>query len=215
MIVALPTFHPMARGGGNTMVRLKQLAGDPFILFGSADTGIYDETIAACREADFSPRVGQLAPRITSTLGLVAAGLGIALGVDAEPEDGRSGLSSFERRSTKGLSGSGIAPGRPIRCGPEVYRPRQAGSKAGPRVLTDDSERQSPVSRTSVRSPLDFCRRFGVRGQRPLSSAYRQSEVRGVIQGASAARPFFIVQVGCLLSQTTVSTGTACPRWHK
>ena len=35
--------------------------------------------MAACRAAGFIPRLGQQAPRITSTLGLVAAGLGIAL----------------------------------------------------------------------------------------------------------------------------------------
>ena len=44
---------------------------------------MYDSTIAACRAAGFSPRIGnlgastQLAPRITSTLSLVGAGLGI------------------------------------------------------------------------------------------------------------------------------------------
>jgi DNA-binding transcriptional LysR family regulator len=79
MIVALPIRHPMARGERNTTVLLKHLAGDAFILFGPPGTGIYDETIAACCAAGFSPRVGQQAPRITSTLGLVAAGLGIAL----------------------------------------------------------------------------------------------------------------------------------------
>ncbi len=79
MIVALPTLHPMARGSRNATVDLKRFEDDPFILFGPPGTGIYDETVAACRVAGFSPRVGQQAPRITSTLGLVAAGLGITL----------------------------------------------------------------------------------------------------------------------------------------
>jgi DNA-binding transcriptional LysR family regulator len=79
MIVALPSLHPIARRGRNATVLLKSLAGDPFILFGPPGTGIFDETIVACRVAGFSPRVGQQAPRITSALGLVAAGLGIAL----------------------------------------------------------------------------------------------------------------------------------------
>lgn len=44
---------------------------------------MYDAIIAACHSAGFNPRVGNLgastqqAPRITSTLSLVAAGLGI------------------------------------------------------------------------------------------------------------------------------------------
>ena len=58
---------------------LKSLAGDPIILIGPPGTGLHDETVAAYREAGFVPRLGQPAPRITSTLGLVAAGLGIAL----------------------------------------------------------------------------------------------------------------------------------------
>ena len=46
---------------------------------------MYDATIAACHAAGFNPRVGNLgastqqAPRITSTLSLVAAGSGIAI----------------------------------------------------------------------------------------------------------------------------------------
>lgn len=40
---------------------------------------MFDATMAACLRAGFTPRLGQEAPRITSTLGLVAAGLGVAL----------------------------------------------------------------------------------------------------------------------------------------
>jgi DNA-binding transcriptional LysR family regulator len=79
MVVALPGLHAMARGERDVALPLKSLAGDSFILFGPPGTGIYDETVAACRAAGFSPRIGQQAPRITSTLGLVAAGLGVAL----------------------------------------------------------------------------------------------------------------------------------------
>ncbi len=78
MIVALPSLHAMA-GERGTALPLRRLADDPFILYGPPGTGLYDETVVACRAAGFSPRIGQQAPRITSTLGLVAAGLGIAL----------------------------------------------------------------------------------------------------------------------------------------
>jgi DNA-binding transcriptional LysR family regulator len=79
MVAALPSHHPMARTGRSKAVSLKSLANDPFILIGPPGTGLHDETVAACRAAGFVVRVGQSAPRITSTLGLVAAGVGIAL----------------------------------------------------------------------------------------------------------------------------------------
>ena len=79
MVAALPSNHPMAKLGETCALHLKSLAGDPFILIGPPGTGLHDETLAACRTAGFAPRLGQPAPRITSTLGLVAAGLGVAL----------------------------------------------------------------------------------------------------------------------------------------
>lgn len=79
MIVALPSNHPMGKRGKAQSVSLADLANDPFILIGPQGTGLHDETVAACRAAGFMPRLGQPAPRITSTLSLVAAGLGIAV----------------------------------------------------------------------------------------------------------------------------------------
>jgi DNA-binding transcriptional LysR family regulator len=79
MVVALPSRHPMAKTSNSKSVPLKSLASDPFILIGPPGTGLHDETVAACQAAGFAPRLGQPAPRITSTLSLVAAGLGIAL----------------------------------------------------------------------------------------------------------------------------------------
>jgi DNA-binding transcriptional LysR family regulator len=80
MIVAMPKAHALAKGNRRiSSFPLKRLADDAFIVFGPPGTGIYDETLAACRTAGFSPRIEQRAPRITSTLGLVAAGLGVSL----------------------------------------------------------------------------------------------------------------------------------------
>lgn len=79
MIVALPGSHPMAKRGKAQAVSLAAFADDPFILIGPQGTGLHDETVAACRAAGFMPKLGQAAPRITSTLSLVAAGLGIAV----------------------------------------------------------------------------------------------------------------------------------------
>src|SRR6201991_3178349 len=83
MVAALPANHMLARTRTETPVSFDQLSGETFILYGPPGTGMYDSTIAACRAAGFSPRIGnlgastQLAPRITSTLSLVGAGLGI------------------------------------------------------------------------------------------------------------------------------------------
>ncbi len=79
MVVAVPEGHELIRRNGEKALSMKQLAGESFILFGPPGTGMYDSTIAACRAAGFSPRVGQHVPGITSSFGLVAVGLGIAL----------------------------------------------------------------------------------------------------------------------------------------
>lgn len=83
MLVALPTGHPLAVSGGKkrpALLPLASLAKETFILYKRpGGPGLYDTIIAACRNAGFSPRVGQEAPRIISTLSLVAAGLGVSI----------------------------------------------------------------------------------------------------------------------------------------
>jgi len=80
MLVALPRAHALARGGkGESPLLLKHLARETFILYGPPGMGLREVTMGACRAAGFSPRAGQEAPRIASTLSLVAVGLGISL----------------------------------------------------------------------------------------------------------------------------------------
>jgi DNA-binding transcriptional LysR family regulator len=77
MVAAFPAGHRLAK---RPRLTLKDLADDTFILYRRPDgRGLYDVIIAACSEAGFSPHVGQEAPRIVSTLNLVAAGLGITI----------------------------------------------------------------------------------------------------------------------------------------
>lgn len=79
MVVALPTGHPLA-SELNQPLELSELASHTFILYKRPGApGLYDSIITACRGAGFSPRIGQEAPRIISTLNLVAAGLGVSL----------------------------------------------------------------------------------------------------------------------------------------
>jgi DNA-binding transcriptional LysR family regulator len=78
MVLALPRAHALARRPG--AVALKALGDETFILYRRrSGPGLYDAIMAACTAAGFSPRVGQEAPRIVSTLNLVAAGLGLSL----------------------------------------------------------------------------------------------------------------------------------------
>jgi DNA-binding transcriptional LysR family regulator len=68
------------RGAGDAALPLKVLADEKFILYGHPRwLGQYEAIIAACHATGFNLRVGQEAPRINSTLSLVAAGLGISL----------------------------------------------------------------------------------------------------------------------------------------
>jgi DNA-binding transcriptional LysR family regulator len=77
MLVALPIGHRLA---GSTPLPLSALAGETFVLYRRpTGPGLYDAIIAGCHRAGFSPQVGQEAPRILSTLSLVAAGLGVSL----------------------------------------------------------------------------------------------------------------------------------------
>jgi len=80
ILVALPSGHALARSGSSaSAVSLQRLARETFILYGPPGTAFYDLTMAACRAAGFNPRVGQETPRMTSSLNLVAVGLGICL----------------------------------------------------------------------------------------------------------------------------------------
>ena len=82
MVVALPAEHPLtpAAGADAPPIALKALSAETFLVFRRPDgPGLYDTTISACLAAGFTPRIGQEAPRIVSTLNLVAAGLGIAI----------------------------------------------------------------------------------------------------------------------------------------
>jgi DNA-binding transcriptional LysR family regulator len=77
MVAAFPARHPLTK---RARLTLKDLADETLILYRRPDgRGLYDVIIAACAEAGFSPHVGQEAPRIVSTLNLVAAGLGITI----------------------------------------------------------------------------------------------------------------------------------------
>lgn len=130
MVLALPRAHALARKPG--ALSLKALAGETFILYRRrSGPGLYDAIMAACTAAGFSPRVGQEAPRIVSTLNLVAAGLGLSL----VPE-------SLQRMRMDGV----------------VFR--KLGGAAAPRAPLYLASRRGEAS-AAVRRFLDLVRRAG------------------------------------------------------
>lgn len=77
MVVALPKDHALSR---RKSVRLVDLAEEAFVLYPrSTRLGISDMIVSACEQRGFSPRVIQHAPQISSTINLVASGLGLTI----------------------------------------------------------------------------------------------------------------------------------------
>ena len=77
MIAVLPTGHALGR---RRHIDLKQLAGDPFILYPRAiNPELHDAIISACRVAGFSPKIEMESPQISSSVNMAAAGFGVAI----------------------------------------------------------------------------------------------------------------------------------------
>jgi DNA-binding transcriptional LysR family regulator len=78
MVAALPSGHRLS--SAIEPLPLAALANETFILYRRpVGPGLHDAIIAACDRAGFSPQIGQEAPRMLSTLSLVAAGLGVTV----------------------------------------------------------------------------------------------------------------------------------------
>lgn len=77
LVLAMATDHPMA---SKESVSLREFADEPFVLFNrDQGPGLYDQIIAACSDAGFSPNLTQQGSEMQTLLGLVAAGLGVSL----------------------------------------------------------------------------------------------------------------------------------------
>ncbi|WP_342049745.1 MULTISPECIES: LysR family transcriptional regulator [unclassified Cupriavidus] len=78
LVVALPPKHPLAAGSGPLSV--SALANEEFVIFPpESGTGVFEQIVWLCRLSGFAPRVVQEALTAVTIVGLVAAGLGIAL----------------------------------------------------------------------------------------------------------------------------------------
>jgi DNA-binding transcriptional LysR family regulator len=77
MCIALPALHKLV---ASPALKLIALAEESFIMYPRANgRALYDTIIAGCRNAGFSPNIGQEAPQMASTVNLVAAGIGVAI----------------------------------------------------------------------------------------------------------------------------------------
>ncbi len=104
MMVALPVGHPLVAGDSEALP-LAELAGEAFVLYRRpAGPGLYDAILAACRGAGFSPAVAQEAPRLTATLSLVAAGLGVSVVPASMRRLGGEGIAYRALTGCAGLS---------------------------------------------------------------------------------------------------------------
>ena len=78
LIVAMPNNHPLA--GVNTPIQLLGLEPHDFVLYRRlAGQDLFDNILASCYQAGFSPNIVQEAPRLTSSLNLIAAGIGLSI----------------------------------------------------------------------------------------------------------------------------------------
>ncbi|GCE06566.1 LysR family transcriptional regulator [Dictyobacter aurantiacus] len=75
--VAIPRHHPLAK---RRQIPLRALATEPFVMYERAQRSlIHDQIMALCGGAGFSPNVVQEAASEQAVIGLVAAGVGVAL----------------------------------------------------------------------------------------------------------------------------------------
>jgi DNA-binding transcriptional LysR family regulator len=81
LVAALPKGHALARGQGRVVLPLKRLSDETFVVSrrNGERAAVRDAGFAACYAAGFSPRIGQEAAQVISTLALVAAGIGVSL----------------------------------------------------------------------------------------------------------------------------------------
>lgn len=76
-VAALPRDHRLA---GDEGVSIRALADESFIMFPRTQgAGLYDLALALCTRGGFAPRIAQVATEMQTIVGLVAAGMGVAL----------------------------------------------------------------------------------------------------------------------------------------
>lgn len=76
-VLAVPARHRLA---AKARVRLKDVAGEPFVMFSQGEAPLlHDRVQAMCEQAGFVPDVVQYATQLHTMVGLVGGGLGVAV----------------------------------------------------------------------------------------------------------------------------------------
>jgi DNA-binding transcriptional LysR family regulator len=77
LVAAIPASHKLR---GRPSIPLRLLAGEPFIMIPrSRGPGFFDQVIAMCQSEGFSPEIALEASQFHTIIGMVAAGVGIAI----------------------------------------------------------------------------------------------------------------------------------------
>jgi DNA-binding transcriptional LysR family regulator len=77
LVAVLPSTHRLAR---RSTLRLSDLHAESFIMFPRSDgSALHERIVASCNAAGFSPNIVTCAKMIVTVIGLVAAGMGIAI----------------------------------------------------------------------------------------------------------------------------------------
>jgi DNA-binding transcriptional LysR family regulator len=79
LVAVLRADHPLATRK-RARLHMDELADERFVVFSrAAGTGVHDQLLSMCRNAGFVPRIAQEAGESSTMIGLVAAGLGVAV----------------------------------------------------------------------------------------------------------------------------------------
>ena len=140
MVVALPAGHPLAK---LARIRPKLLAGEPFVMYPREPGLVFHDLIMDfCRNAGFVPHVAHEASQTHAVIGLVSAGLGVALVPD----------------SVRVIAMRGVA-----------FRPITRGAPVARTTLAWQSKNESPLVRAFLETAREAARGFNVdtlRGKR-------------------------------------------------
>jgi DNA-binding transcriptional LysR family regulator len=77
LVVAMPSDHRRSR---SSSLKIEDLEDESFVVYPRQHgLGLSDDVMAECRRCGFAPKIAQQAPQLSSTINLVAAGMGIAV----------------------------------------------------------------------------------------------------------------------------------------